>query len=573
MIKRLLTLLIVLAIGKTASTQILGGRVFLQGNYVEIGISSCGVFGTTITPPLGYHHTEIFGLSFVADRDQDGWGVGTPSRCGDYSIPGSPIEGFQIEIDGVNYSNTDAGCAASAMPGSITEYLTDATSRTAIWNGDLPSPAVHVRQVTQLNIDDLYMVNTITLINNSATTLNQIYYKRNIDPDNDQHWSGDYTTFNEIQSNPPASSDALVVSTGLTFGCFLGIGARSPDARVSFGSFGTNAGSASAAWNGTGEYIAVGSLTGDIANQISFKTISLAPGDSITYKFAYIFSEDAVEAALAATDLIVTCDAPIEVTSDVTTTTALFNWTDMPSSTGYFMKYRLSAGGAWTSLPITVSPSILIASLLPCTEYEFKLYTICDTISSPNASGLFTTNCEPCTLAPDGLFADNITTTNAKLHWNETPGAIKYKVTYGPIGEPATTINATSNFKNISGLTPGTVYSFKVRAVCGAGLLSSYSSPAVFTTLLKMPEYNPEINIFPNPASDIITVNVKALSHGELFIKVYDILGNLISEQQLLVEDESVNTTISIADLANGIYIVSAEQNGYKKVEQLVISK
>ena len=58
----------------------------MQGTYVEIGVNTCGAYGSNATPPAGYHLPILSGLGFVADSDQDGWDVGTPEYCGDYFV-------------------------------------------------------------------------------------------------------------------------------------------------------------------------------------------------------------------------------------------------------------------------------------------------------------------------------------------------------------------------------------------------------------------------------------------------------------------------------------------------------
>ena len=46
--------------------QIITNNVFMQGQYVEVGVSQCGCFGTSVTAPAGYH-ANYGGLGFVAD--------------------------------------------------------------------------------------------------------------------------------------------------------------------------------------------------------------------------------------------------------------------------------------------------------------------------------------------------------------------------------------------------------------------------------------------------------------------------------------------------------------------------
>lgn len=289
--------------GKQASAQIVGANVFLKGNFVEVGINTCGAYGTPSAPPVGYHPTEG-GLGFVADWTLDGWDAGTPDYCGDYFVPGSPVEGWQVQIGPTWWTNTDQSCGGSDIPGDISDYTYAAGIYTGVWTGNLTAAGgidLDITQITTLPEDALYFVTRILLCNNGPDPLNDVYYKRNVDPDNDQPWSGDFTTDNVIVYQPPADPEALVTSEGLTYGCFLGIGARDENARVSWGNFGTDDGSPKAVWDATGGYTGTGSSVGDIANSISFYIPTINPGECKCVAFAYILNVDDLEEALEAT--------------------------------------------------------------------------------------------------------------------------------------------------------------------------------------------------------------------------------------------------------------------------------
>ncbi len=286
-----------------ANAQIVGANCFLKGNYVEVGINTCGAYGTPTMPPAGYHPTES-GLGFVADWESDGWDAGTPDYCGDYFVPGSPVEGWQIQIGDDWWTNTDQGCFGSDIPGDVSDYTYAAGIYTGVWTGTLTAAGgidLGITQITTLPEDELYFVTRILLCNNGDEPLEDVYYKRNVDPDNDQPWSGDFTTDNEIVYQPPTDPEALVTSEGLTYGCFLGIGARDENARVSWGNFGTDDGSPQAVWEATGGYTGAGSSVGDIANSISFYIPIINPGECKCVAFAYILNVDDLEEALEAT--------------------------------------------------------------------------------------------------------------------------------------------------------------------------------------------------------------------------------------------------------------------------------
>jgi hypothetical protein len=79
--------------------QMVGADVFIQGDYVEIGVGTGGWYGTGAAAPSGYHpRTPGPTLGFVSDPDKDGFTVGTPTFCGDYFVPGFPQEGWDIQV-------------------------------------------------------------------------------------------------------------------------------------------------------------------------------------------------------------------------------------------------------------------------------------------------------------------------------------------------------------------------------------------------------------------------------------------------------------------------------------------
>ncbi len=280
----------------------------MQGNFVEVGVNTCGAYGSSINPtapgPIGVYHPTELGLGFVADSDQDGWGTGSPPYCGDYFVPGSPVEGWGITVGsspGNVRINTDQGCSPFQIPGSISSYSDDGLSRTVIWEGTYNAPAgtMSVNQTTITPADRVYFLTRVILCNNGLAPLIDVYYGRNVDPDNDQPWSTDFVTTNTIVRQPPIDDEALVTAVGLTFGCFLGLGARDPNARVSRGNFFT--GSPYQVWNGLGGYMTSGTGTTDDAVSIAFRIDTLDVNECACLAYAYILNEDDLSDALDAT--------------------------------------------------------------------------------------------------------------------------------------------------------------------------------------------------------------------------------------------------------------------------------
>lgn len=301
--------------------QIINDEAFLQGDYVEVGISSCGSFGTTGIAPSGYHPRITTGdgnepLGFVADPQRDGWDTGSPDYCGDYFLPGSPEEGFSVEVDGEAFGNF-AQCSSDSIPGDVTDYVLGANQVEATWQGSRDGFQVTAR--TFIPLDKRYFVTQVEIENISADTLRDVYYMRNVDPDNDQTLSGNFTTQNGIVFQQPDSSEqrALVEAIGLEQGCYLGLGTKDSTARVTFGGFGNR--SPSAVWNGNPPLSQSGSNAADSAISISFFAGDIAPGKCRRLAFAYILDPSDLDEALEATRSVQLSANGTNITDSLTT--------------------------------------------------------------------------------------------------------------------------------------------------------------------------------------------------------------------------------------------------------------
>ncbi len=129
------------------------------------------------------------------------------------------------------------------------------------------------------------------------------------------------------------------------------------------------------------------------------------------------------------------------------------------------------------------------------TSYTLNLYTDClytfyvialsnaypDVASDPSNPLFISADITPPT-APTNLTYSNVTSTTVDLTWDASSdnlGVTRYSVSYGD-----TTIDtaSTSTSYRVTGLTPGTTYTFTVRAH-DTNSLSESSSPVTVTTL------------------------------------------------------------------------------------------
>ncbi|MES2838242.1 MAG: choice-of-anchor J domain-containing protein [Bacteroidota bacterium] len=96
-----------------------------------------------------------------------------------------------------------------------------------------------------------------------------------------------------------------------------------------------------------------------------------------------------------------------------------------------------------------------------------------------------TSQAPPACLEVSSIAAFGFTSTSAVLSWtngqSETSWAVEYGVApYSFTGTPSLTL--TTNPSTLTGLSANTIYQYKIRAICGASDVSSWSSSNSFTT-------------------------------------------------------------------------------------------
>jgi len=351
----LLASIAILFFAGSVSAQLVGGSVFLKGNYVEAGICANGDFGAA-SPPAGYHpHTTSAGggaLGFVADPAMDGWTVGTPPYTGDFFTPGSPFEGWNLQIGSIRaQAQSCMGFAGTGgLTGTNTAYAISGSKKIATWQGSFDS--IDIKQETTLDTTALFFSLRITLTNTASVAKNDIYYLRSLDPDNDESWpGGGFNTINKIEYQLPNPSNSTVVSArGLGDPTsYLALGTTDSFAKclvyTSWPISSTVDLSTlySGTYTGGGAYYTLGHTdSADLAIGVVFYVNHLAPADSSsdsvsnkttnqaaihrhpanqkTFTYYYAFRPDAVDSAIK--QLV---DTMIHTPDTTTTTTGISN--------------------------------------------------------------------------------------------------------------------------------------------------------------------------------------------------------------------------------------------------------
>ncbi|MGN6567720.1 MAG: hypothetical protein ACTHJ0_07200, partial [Flavipsychrobacter sp.] len=332
----LLAALGALFITQSARAQLDSCNVFLQGNYIEVGINWNGAYGSSVSTPSGFHPKGPAGeinspacgavcvsngknLGFVADPDKDGWTFGSPyPYYGDYFLPGTPQEGWSIMVDGVQADAWNQnGCGTTfptGMTGSNISYSAVGKTRTGVWRGSYDS--LTITQITTLDTNNVYFTVYITLVNKSSSTKHDLYYLRTLDPDNAEPETGNFSTYNKIEYYLPNPQNRTLVSAtgqtstgGILSSAFLGLGTLdcrakcfiidaglSPTAGTLDSMYGKYEGKGD-----TANYQYTGTHTSDQGIGLVFKLGNLAPSDSLTFAYAYILRKADLDSAFLST--------------------------------------------------------------------------------------------------------------------------------------------------------------------------------------------------------------------------------------------------------------------------------
>jgi uncharacterized protein YjdB len=329
---------VALSLSHSAKAQMVGDQIFLKGKWVEVGVAPNGALGSTRLPPAGVYHCSSPTFNFwdpglgaftgasnqrlmmVYDAGHDGFTTGTPAFFGDYSMPGSPYEGWGIQINGAHseaqaqyYTASGAtGFAGGAgLTGNTTAYLNPTGKTIGVWQGTAGTGgALQITQTTTLDTNASWVKMNVKFKNTSAATLVGVYYVRETDPDNDVMAGGPFTTSNTINHQNDYYHRVMVTGTG-TFYTSQTLSLATKDCRAKCfihsgwpSSTATNLATLYA--SGAGGYTFSGTITSDVAIGLIYNLGNIAAGDSTEINYSYIFNGlTGIDSAMANPQLVV----------------------------------------------------------------------------------------------------------------------------------------------------------------------------------------------------------------------------------------------------------------------------
>ena len=229
-----------------ARSAVSGGNLFLGGNFIELGISRVGNFGTSVSKPAGFFGTNDSRVGMSVDYDGFNCGKNFPI---DFFLPGSPEERFAVgakftgdstamtmgvsDLAGVSASNITGTLAEMVTRTTITNLSTGTTLRAKVVTNFLRTGGTPLMEVTQdISFEEnaMYFSNVVTIKNTSATEFSSTRFMRSFDPDNTVFQGGSYSTENTVVAQYATNSYSAVraQTTSNSDKIYVEFGSRAP---------------------------------------------------------------------------------------------------------------------------------------------------------------------------------------------------------------------------------------------------------------------------------------------------------------------------------------------------------
>jgi hypothetical protein len=187
--------------------------------------------------------------------------------------------------------------------------------------------------------------------------------------------------------------------------------------------------------------------------------------------------------------------APTALTvSTVSSTTVTLGWTDASvNETGFQIERSTTSGSGYSLITTTAANAVSYTDngLTPGTTYYYRIRSVNAGGTSVYTSEITATTVSATPTAPSGLAVSATTATAITLGWtdasnNETGFEVERSLTTGSGYSIITTTAANVITYSDAGLTPGTTYYYRIRAV-NAGGNSAYTSEVSATTISSPP--------------------------------------------------------------------------------------
>ncbi len=306
----------------------------------------------------------------------------------------------------------------------------------------------------------------------------------------------------------------------------------------------------------------------------------------------------------------------------ITQTAATLSWAAVAGATNYNLQWKLASASTWTTVSAIATTSHVLSGLAASTSYNYRVQANCNgTLGSYSAAASFTT-----TTAGGGGCSENNEANNTRQTAKPvTPGTAKLSQIstaidkdYWKFGNSSATRNIKINLSTLpadydlkayrsstligtsqntgttdeqlifNNATVSSNYTAYVYGYNGAfsntqcyTLLVSLSSTAwrtdgttngdVEEMFVEFDVESAEFGLFPNPATDQVTIDIPMEKDGSAHVSILDMTGRRVATQERGIEKGDSQFTFQLGDMIDGLYFVQVRQGEVMSTRKLVV--
>jgi hypothetical protein len=319
-----------------------------------------------------------------------------------------------------------------------------------------------------------------------------------------------------------------------------------------------------------------------------------------------------------------TCGAPTGLASSaITSTSATVSWGAVSGATDYNLQWKLTSASTWTTVSAIATTTSNLTGLTANSSYDFQVQANCSgTASAYSTASSFTTSVagggcvdtnEPnntrttasaITVGTAKLselststdkdwwsFGNTTATRNIKVTLSTLPADYDLKVYRSSTLLSTSQNTGTTNEQVIlNNATVSTAYTAYIYGYNGA-----YSNSVCYTLLVQLSSTawrtdgstdgdvqdfeiaatfeNAGFGMFPNPATDQVTVEVPTEMEGAATVNLLDITGKRIASQNRSIEKGDNQFVFPLKGLQNGLYLVQVNQGTQTHTRKLNVQR
>lgn len=236
-----------------------------------------------------------------------------------------------------------------------------------------------------------------------------------------------------------------------------------------------------------GEWGAWGASVVIPADTTSYSATGLTPG--YTYQFRVLDTYSGGKSAWSNLQQLTTIPpAPLISGVQIDSTSQMtILWNDVYGETSYGLEWKAGSGGAWSApIPVAVNAASYAHSALTSdTTYYYRIRA-----TGPGGTSAYSAEVSQTTSLPQLNPLTGITASRIDLSWNSIPGnsgyTIERKIENGAWATLITTAGNAVAYTD-TGLTAGTLYSYRLKMLTGAGATAPTNEQAATTTPASTP--------------------------------------------------------------------------------------